>query len=315
MSAAKSEDKKNQAVIQRPPWVWLLAFVPAILAIAVFFVPVEGQRYWTFDYLLFLAAMLLIPSLLLFKKTIYFRSIFIVFALGYFGFLQTACPRPVGAIELIFLHLFDDKPILSHLIKVGVLLVTALLFARYYCGWICPKGVIQEFVYRPRLKIKVPEKLDRILKWGKYIVLIGLIAAPLIWQYRLLRKIGPFKVLFNLDGAIALIIFFAFVLLVSVFIERAFCRYFCPVGGLLGLVSLISPLGMTVQKTSCNGCGLCEKVCQTGAITVEKRVAMKINAAECVLCKDCEKSCPKSSIYYGLKLGKSETSIASKELT
>ena len=283
-----------------PPWVWAVVSLCLAAAVALFFIPVKGVKFWAVDYLIFLTALLAIPAMLLTKQSRYSRAVIILFALAYFGFLQAACPRPPGSIELLMLHLTDKKPIAMYLIKLGVFVGMALIFGRYYCGWICPKGVIQEYVFQPRLKLKVPPKLDRILKYGKYVTLILLIAFPLIWDYRLFRHLGPFRVIFNVSGGVFLVSFLVVTLLSSIFIERAYCRYFCPEGGLLALLSLISPLRMRAEESLCISCNKCVKVCPTDAIrALPERGGIKISQSECITCKNCEEACTQNGLTYG----------------
>ncbi|MBW2699660.1 MAG: 4Fe-4S binding protein [Deltaproteobacteria bacterium] len=274
----------------RPLWVIILAVCFGLAGLVLFFLPIGGVKFWTLDYLFFLASLTMIPAFLFVKKGRYLRGLFLLASLAYFGFLQTACPRPTGAIELMALHLFDDASITMHLIKVAVLILGGVLFSRYFCGWICPKGIIQEYVYMPALGFRVPPKLDRILKFGKYLSLVALVAAPMIWHFRFFREWGgPFKVIFNLDGSVFLISYLAVVLVASVFIGRAFCRYLCPIGGLLALLALISPVRMRVD--GCRGCGLCEKVCSVDAITTRKGEGISIDRSECIMCRECESAC------------------------
>ena len=282
-----------------PTWSVVLAFVFGACGLALFFLPVKGVRFWTFDYLLFLATMALVPSVIFAKRGRIIRAVLLVASLAYFGFLQAACPRPAGALELAALHLFDDTPIIMHLLKLGVLVFGGIMFGRYFCGWICPKGIIQEYVYRPSLGVKVPEKLDRVLKFGKYLSLLALVAAPLIWHFRLFREwAGPFKVIFNLDGSTFLIAYLAVVLVASVFIGRAFCRYLCPIGGLLGLLALLSPVRMRINPSACHACGKCEAVCQVDAISFHKGQPSSIDKAECILCRECETACKWDCLTY-----------------
>jgi polyferredoxin len=295
-----SPSKTATAAPRHTLWLRLALFLPAIAAVGLFVLPFPRPGFFTFGYMLFLAAMLVVPSLLAFRQGRFVRSVFILFALGYFGFLQTACPRPIGAIELIAIHLFDENPVLMHVVKVSVLMTLALLFARYYCGWICPNGVIMEYVYQPRLGVRVPPRLDRVLKLGKYITLALLVVLALVWHYRFFRAVGPFKVIFNLEGPTPLIVFLGVTLVSGVFIERSFCRYLCPLGGLLGLASLLSPLKMRVRDADCSSCGLCEKACPVDAITVEKDTGCKISHTECILCTECRETCNRGGIEFGL---------------
>ena len=284
-----------------------MTFVSLGAAVALFFLPVEGSKFWNLDYQLFLAAMLAVPVLLVPRKGRWLRGVVLLLALFWFGFMQAACPRPVGAIELMVESALKGRSVWMYAIKLGVLGITGILFARFYCGWICPKGIIQEYVYQPRLGIRVPRKLDRVLKWGKYLMLVALVLVPLLFQFRLFKEIGPFRVIFNasyldgLDGPVALMAFLGFVLLVSVFIERAFCRYFCPVGGLLGLLALLSPNRMRIDGSLCTVCGRCERECPVDAISTNEDRVVSIDAMECLTCRECESACRHDAIRFGMK--------------
>jgi polyferredoxin len=301
-------DGQPPAINERPAWrSWLLPLFCVIGAGTLFLLPFDELNFWTFDYLLFLSFLLAVPTLLLPGRSRRYRAVIIIFCLAYFGFLQAACPRLPGAIELIALHLFDDHPIVMHLIKVGVVVGLALLFGRYYCGWICPKGVIQEYVFRPGAKVKVPPRLDRALKYVKYAMLVLLIALPLLWEYRLFQKIGPFRVIFNLDGSTAVVAFLAVVLFVSLFVERAYCRYFCPEGALLALAQLVSPYKMRLSNDHCRDCRRCLKVCPVDALVTSRRGPDRISTTECIACKECQAACPRGGLHYGLAINRTAT--------
>ena len=248
------------------------------------------------------AALFLLLLFTVFAATRWSRGIrvaVILFALAYFGFLQAACPRLPGAIELTLLHLSEPERVGMHVIKIVLMLVMGLIFGRYYCGWICPKGIIQELIYRPKLQVKVPEKVDRVLKWGKYLMLALLLLFPLIWEARLFRHIGPFRVIFNLSGPAFALILLLVVLTTSVFINRAYCRYFCPEGGLLALAQLVSPYRVRLSLDSCTSCGRCYKTCPVDAFVVEEKKPVAISRTECIVCKECEHACREGVIYYG----------------
>ena len=273
------------------------------------------KSFFTTEYISFIVAIALVIPFLFLKKGKYFRPVFLLVSIALFGFLQYACPRPTGAIELLLYNNAKGRPFEWHLlIKVGFILGLSLIFAKYYCGWICPKGIIQEYIYYKKLKINIPDRLDKILKSGKYIMLILLIMSPVIFKYKLFREIGPFKVIFNLDGSTYLIIFLVVVLLSSVFIERAYCRYFCPFGALLGILSFFSfnKIRFVDNNNKCKACNLCVKACPTNAITraTKENKTVKINTFECIVCKECLESCPTDLILFGKnKLNNKSTGI------
>jgi polyferredoxin len=280
--------------------VWIVVLIPVVVALSLPVLSGVGLAFWSTSYQLFLGSMLIVPPMLLHDKGRLVRFPFLLACLALFGFLQMACPRPPGAVELLIISLQKGNPWLMFAIKLGVLLVLTLIFGRYFCSHICPKGAIQELVFRQRLRLQVPAKLDRVLKYAKYVAAVALIAAPLLFHFRFFRAIGPFKVIFNLDGSTALVVFLGVVLLASVVIGRPFCRYLCPIGGLLALASLLSPLKTRVDTSLCNACKVCQRVCPVDAIeVVEGNETKKISASECLECRECAAVCPKGAIYYG----------------
>jgi polyferredoxin len=68
-----------------------------------------------------------------------------------------------------------------------------------------------------------------------------------------------------------------------VFVRNLYCRFLCPLGAALGLLSKFTIFGIK-RWSECNTCKLCEKTCQWGAIE-----GPKIIMTECVRCDDCER--------------------------
>ncbi len=160
-----------------------------------------------------------------------------------------------------------------------IILLFTFLFGRYYCGWICPLGALQELVNRYNL-ISI-----RWLNRFKYFVLFALI--PLTLSHIYLS--GPtvnwekFSNSFVLYSTIALIV-------ISIFVQRPWCNYLCPFGALLGIINRFS-LSHVVFDGRCKGCNLCGDRCKSNTI-----VKGKIDQYECVNCGECIKSCPLHSL-------------------
>lgn len=72
--------------------------------------------------------------------------------------------------------------------------------------------------------------------------------------------------------------------------------YFCPLGGLLGLLSKFSLNKRHVNQNACSRCDQCSKICPTGAIDADKDY--RTDPAECILCMDCADVCPKFAIDF-----------------
>jgi polyferredoxin len=82
--------------------------------------------------------------------------------------------------------------------------------------------------------------------------------------------------------------------------ERFWCRYLCPLGGFLGLLSKFAFFRRRVSE-DCKGCKLCSTACPTGTIDPEKGYLS--DPAECTMCLDCMEACPRSDITISLKAG------------
>ena len=77
--------------------------------------------------------------------------------------------------------------------------------------------------------------------------------------------------------------------------ERFWCRYLCPLGSLLGLVSKVALVRRTVGAT-CSGCQRCARSCPTGTIDPARGFAS--DPAECTVCLDCVVACPKDDVRF-----------------
>lgn len=95
------------------------------------------------------------------------------------------------------------------------------------------------------------------------------------------------------DTALFAAVFLA-VIALNIFAPRFWCRYLCPLGALLGLLSKISVFRRAVDSENCKNCALCERSCPTGTIDAKKGFAS--DPGECTLCLECLPACPRSSI-------------------
>jgi len=77
--------------------------------------------------------------------------------------------------------------------------------------------------------------------------------------------------------------------------KRFWCKYLCPLGALLGLLSRYSMLKREVSE-GCTSCGMCDTVCQ-GAAFSENREAWR--KTECLACFNCDDTCPANAVSFG----------------
>jgi polyferredoxin len=99
--------------------------------------------------------------------------------------------------------------------------------------------------------------------------------------------------------AVPILLFFAAIVGLNWWVERFWCRYLCPLGGMLGLVSRFAFLRRVVGE-DCTSCGLCSRHCPTGTIDPARNFAS--DPAECTVCYDCVSACPKGGTSFKWKL-------------
>jgi len=180
---------------------------------------------------------------------------------------------------------------------------TSLLFRKAFCGWICPVGLLSEWLSRAGLllfkrRVQFPRWLDMVLRGIKYFLLGFFLFAILKMSPAALHAflVGPYnqaadiKMLeffrhLSMTGAIVIAVLAAG----SVVINGFWCRYMCPYGALMGLFSWFSPTKIHRDADLCTDCGKCDLSCPA---RLNVSTAKTINKTECIGCQDCIASCP-----------------------
>jgi ferredoxin len=93
------------------------------------------------------------------------------------------------------------------------------------------------------------------------------------------------------------LIFLLIVIYLSYKRGRLYCNTICPVGTLLGLISKFTIFKLKIDKASCEGCGVCARVCKAECI---EKSTKEIDFSRCVACYNCLDVCPSDSINYQL---------------
>ncbi len=191
--------------------------------------------------------------------------ILMILSLAYFGFYRGGCVCPIGAIQHVTAALFTRAVIPAVVVIFFALpLVAALFFGRIFCSSVCPLGAAQDAVLlRP---LKVPAWLEHGLGLFAYIYLgLAVLFAATGAGYVICRY-DPFVAFFRLSGNLNMLLLGASVILVSMFVGRAYCRYACPYGVLLRLLSKLSWRRATITPDECVRCRLCDDACPFNAI-------------------------------------------------
>ncbi len=220
-----------------------------------------------------------------------------------------ACP--IGAMQSIF---GARHPKFAFYV-IGYLSLIGILVGRFICGWLCAFGLVQELLYMiPTKKFTVPERVDKILRKLKYVFLaVFVVLLPIILRdefgvsfpyfCKWVCPVGMFEggiPLLILNEAMRPAAHFLYawklaILLVmiaaSIFINRPFCKYVCPLGAFYGLFHKFSFLQLRCDKDACTECGACAKVCR-----MQVDPSKTPSSAECIRCGECVSACPVSAL-------------------
>jgi polyferredoxin len=214
---------------------------------------------------------------------------------------------PISA--LVSLKYFALTGIINQIHPSGFVLfiiicTTALIAKKGFCSWVCPLGLLSEYLLKIHYLIfksgfKLPVILDRVLRSIKY-----LLALFFIWSiffnmpieaiesfinspYNILADIKMLKFFTHISTTAFFIIFGLIIL--SVIIPNFWCRYLCPYGAVLGVLSFLSMGRINHHISHCTDCGKCEKVCP-GLINI--RQGRNRSSLECSACLRCVNVCP-----------------------
>jgi polyferredoxin len=152
-------------------------------------------------------------------------------------------------------------------------LLYTLFFGRTFCAGVCPLGAIQDIVaFRP---MPVKTWLEKALGIIPFIYLGLAIFYAATGTDFIICRYDPFVGFYRLEGTFMMLMLGALFLLIGIFIARPYCRFLCPYGALLSLVSRFSFKHMTITPTTCINCKLCENSCPYGAINMPAPVKEK----------------------------------------
>lgn len=227
--------------------------------------PRAEYLFWV-DIAVLVAALSLITWLILKKRSRTGVLWVSIFSLLYFGFLKEGCICSIGSIQNITLALFKTDyavPVTAVLFFVIPLLYT-LFFGRTFCAGVCPFGALQDLVsFRP---VSLSAWLEKTLGVIPFIYLALAILYSATGTDFIICRYDPFVGFFRLDGSFMMLAIGGVLLLIGVFISRPYCRFLCPYGALLNIVSRFSWKHMTITPSACIQCKLCENSCPVGAI-------------------------------------------------
>jgi polyferredoxin len=181
-------------------------------------------------------------------------------------------------------------------------LLMSLVLKKAFCSWLCPVGTFSELLWKLgrklfRRNLRVPRWLDLPLRGLKYLLLaffafiIGSMSAEALDDfmhapYALVADVKMLNFFLNMGLTAAIVI--AVLVFASIVVQNFWCRYLCPYGALMGLVSLLSPLKIRRDPDACIDCGKCAHACPSN-LPVDRLV--QVRSAECTACMACVAAC------------------------
>ncbi len=197
-------------------------------------------------------------------------------------------------------------------LTLGLIAGFGVFLGRFFCGWVCPIGLLQDLVHGiPSPKIRFPS----FLRWMKYVFLIagvGLVAffagKEVLYFFCKYCPVATIEVAvpqmivdrdWTMDTwRILRLSVLALVLVLVLFNIRSFCKIMCPVGALVAVANKFSLYTIRLDPGKCVHCRKCDKACPMD-VPVENtsRTGRSVNRhTECIECLKCQEVCPVKAI-------------------
>ncbi|MDY0189914.1 MAG: 4Fe-4S binding protein [Desulfuromonas sp.] len=224
---------------------------------------------------------------------------------------------PIGALASLKLWLFtgvfdDQHP--AALVLLITFLLMSVVAKKSFCSWLCPVGTISEGLWKVGRRMLgrnfvIWHWLDTVLRALKYLLLgffvkillldmsVFAISDFLHSPYWSLADVKMLRFFTNMSSLTMAII--AAIALLSLVYKNFWCRYLCPYGAMLGLVSMLSLFKIRRNIKTCTNCGACTQACPAQLPVHQSSI---IYSPECTGCLTCISACPHSSLNMGTAL-------------
>jgi polyferredoxin len=198
----------------------------------------------------------------------------------------------------------------SALVLLIIFVLISLLLKKGFCSWICPFGFLSEILAKVHKKIfdrqfKLPRWLDYPLRSLKYLLLLFFVYAVFFQMgvealkhfiYSPYNRVADIKMLYFFTHMDEMTMWILILLvLFSLAIPYFWCRYLCPYGALLGIISWFSPFKINRNQKSCIDCEACTLNCPANILVHKSKTVF---SDECHACLQCIDVCPEKDTLY-----------------
>ncbi len=211
----------------------------------------------------------------------------LVMSVAYLGIMKSTLISVTDIFRLVHLDFPQFKYSLAWYLIAGFTVVSTLLWGRLYCGRICAFGALTQLldaVVPKKLRWEPSARVERYAGYVKYGLLVSVVAYYAVTDhFTIYRYVEPFW-MYTRQGSVVLWSMLAALLLATLVVRNLYCRFLCPVGAALGIISQVTTLFRIKRWAECKSCKICERTCEWGAIR-----GPQIVRSECVRCDDCER--------------------------
>ena len=213
---------------------------------------------------------------------------------------------PFGGVETLYQFIttggFVRRIEPSALILFAAVVLLTLVFSRGFCGWVCPFGSLQEWIGIAGRKIfrkryNPTGVWDRRLRPLKYVVLAVIVALTWYMGALVFRPFDPYLAFFHLGRSFTEMPWaygvLGVVVMGSLRYERFFCKYACPLGAVISILSRFGVTRIQRDPNGCKGCNVCQRECFAHVDFLKKTTVVD---GDCNHCLDCVVTCPKPNV-------------------
>ena len=233
-----------------------------------------------------LAAFLALAMVSFTRKSVPLKLVTFALAIGYMGFAKSYLISITNIFGIVDWNWPVPKYNIAWYLFFGFTVVSTILWGRLYCGRICAYGALTQtldLILPASWRVDVPRSIEKRASLIKFGILFAVVAYYITTHNLLIYQfVEPFW-MFGMFGTTFMWIGLGLLLTATLFVRNLYCRFLCPVGATLGLMSYLTVFRIK-RWAECKTCKLCEKTCQWGAIE-----GPKILVTECVRCDDCER--------------------------
>jgi polyferredoxin len=210
--------------------------------------------------------------------------------------LHAVCP--FGGVVTVYEFLSSGSLVpklhTAALVLMSLGLVVAFFFGPIFCGYFCPLGTMQEWIGKLGKKIfkkkygkLIPPAADKVMRYLRYVVLAVVVYQTAAAAKLVFVEVDPYYALFNFfTGEVAwtAIAVLLGTMVLSLFVERPWCKYLCPYGALLGLFNLIRVFPVRRREETCINCKKCDAACP---MQIKVSTGKAVRDHQCISCHEC----------------------------